>query len=186
MQNAASSAMTAPALDLTQRPRSTGGTLRGILVGLFLLPWTTFWGSWALVFGLLRLSSIASGGINLWSRGIVFLCGVRIRTHGVEHMKDARPCVFLCNHQSALDIPILISACRAHHEVRFLAKESLFKIPFLGWGMSATGFVPIRRESAKHSAQVFQKLLHGIPVHVVMNNQVGLYGALGEAANQLR
>ena len=28
----------------------------------------------------------------------------------------------------------------------------------------------------------FQKLLRGIPVHVVMNNQVGLYGALAEAA----
>jgi glucokinase len=28
----------------------------------------------------------------------------------------------------------------------------------------------------------FQKLLHAIPVYVVMNNQVGLYGALAEAA----
>ena len=32
----------------------------------------------------------------------------------------------------------------------------------------------------------FQKLLHAIPVHVVMNNQVGLYGALAEAARIAR
>jgi len=32
----------------------------------------------------------------------------------------------------------------------------------------------------------FQKLLHGIPVRVVMNNEVGLYGALAEAARAAR
>jgi 1-acyl-sn-glycerol-3-phosphate acyltransferase len=71
----------------------------------------------------------------------------------------------MCNHQSALDIPILFGACQTEHDVRFMAKESLFKIPFLGWGMSRTGFVPIRRENARHSAELFQAITREKPEH---------------------
>jgi len=149
--------MTLP--QLSNRPGTSGGGFRALIVGLFLLPWTVLWGSWAIVTGLLRLSRVAGWGLTLWARGICALSGIRVESFGTGAAGVPRPCVFLVNHQSALDIPILFVACRGSHEIRFLAKESLFKIPFLGWGMSVTGFVPIRRESARHSAQVFKSML---------------------------
>ena len=49
----------------------------------------------------------------------------------------AQPCLFFANHQSALDIPILLQACLPTHDVRFMAKESLFKIPIFRLGHAA-------------------------------------------------
>ena len=52
----------------------------------------------------------------------------------------------------------MFHACPSAYDIRFMAKESLFKIPFLGWGMSRSGFVPIRRENPRHSAELLQNL----------------------------
>lgn len=110
-------------------------------------------------------------GLTFWARGILIVAGVRVemvrftlgRNNESREAFDARmnahvPSVFVANHQSALDIPILLTALLRTHDVRFMAKESLFKIPFLGWGMAGNGFIPIRRESARAAADTFMKI----------------------------
>lgn len=56
--------------------------------------------------------------------------------------------VFISNHQSQLDIPVL-EVLLKDYNVRFLAKKSLFSIPFFGWGIRALGYVPVDREDPK-------------------------------------
>jgi 1-acyl-sn-glycerol-3-phosphate acyltransferase len=75
--------------------------------------------------------------------------GVRPVILGREHIEPfrARPLILLGNHQSAMDIPILILACRGR--IRFLAKKSLFWVPIVGWVMKLTGFTAIDRKSAR-------------------------------------
>src|SRR5581483_5298261 len=96
--------------------------------------------------------------IDAWARGLMALSGVRTVVVQRTPLDPAQTYVFLCNHQSALDIPILMKACFPAYNVRFLAKESLFKIPIMGWAMGRSGFVPIRRESPRHSAELFQAM----------------------------
>ena len=56
--------------------------------------------------------------------------------------------VFMSNHESLVDIPLLFLGIR--QDVRFLAKRSLFFVPFLGWSMWFAGFIPVdRKKSAK-------------------------------------
>ena len=50
----------------------------------------------------------------------------------------------MSNHESVVDIPLLSVAIR--QDVRFLAKRSLFYVPFLGWSMWLAGFVPVDRD----------------------------------------
>jgi len=118
------------------------------------------WGTWTMVTGALRLKRLCRWGLRCWGGGIVRVAGIRVEAIGAPP-PDGRPCIFFANHQSALDIPILFRACMKTHDVRFMAKESLFRIPFLGWGMRLSGFIPIRRESARHSAELFQEMLAG-------------------------
>ncbi len=54
----------------------------------------------------------------------------------------------MCNHQSQLDIPVLERVLKDYN-IRFLAKKSLFDIPFFGWGIKALGYVPVEREDPK-------------------------------------
>ncbi|OGR36037.1 MAG: glycerol acyltransferase [Desulfovibrionales bacterium GWA2_65_9] len=56
--------------------------------------------------------------------------------------------VFMCNHQSLFDIPILFDALWNYH-MRFVAKESLFKIPIYGKALGNAGHISINRENRR-------------------------------------
>jgi 1-acyl-sn-glycerol-3-phosphate acyltransferase len=52
------------------------------------------------------------------------------------------PFVVVANHQSILDILLL---SRAPREMKWIAKEELFRIPWVGWMLRMSGDIPIRR-----------------------------------------
>jgi len=52
------------------------------------------------------------------------------------------PFVVVANHQSMLDIVLL---CRLPHEMKWVVKEELFRIPWVGWMLRLTGDMAVRR-----------------------------------------
>lgn len=90
--------------------------------------------------------------IRLWGRMFVRASGVDLSVEGLEKLDPAKRYVLVPNHSSYLDIPCLLSALDTQ-PIRFMAKASLFKIPILGWGMLAAGFIPIdRKKTSKGKA----------------------------------
>jgi 1-acyl-sn-glycerol-3-phosphate acyltransferase len=71
----------------------------------------------------------------------------RIRADGVQHLDHTRGGLLLINHQSFLD-PIL-AAVLLSRPVSYLARDSLFKVPCLGWLLRRTHVIPISRESVR-------------------------------------
>ncbi len=94
-------------------------------------------------------------GARLWARIILWACGVRLRVEGAETVPRDTPVVFMANHESWLDIPALLVAIPG--QVRFLAKKSLFSVPFLGWAMRAMGFIPVDRENRRQAIRSFEE-----------------------------
>ena len=74
----------------------------------------------------------------------------------VEHSSK----LFVGNHQSALDIPILIVALKGR--VRFMAKNTLFRIPVFGWTMWRYGYVPIHRTQPRRTRERLQRLFRDL------------------------
>lgn len=70
--------------------------------------------------------------------------GLRVRVTGAEKLEAYRPCVFVANHQSILDVPVLAQAFRPGSVV--IAKKELRKIPFFGWLYVVTGNILIDRK----------------------------------------
>jgi len=107
-------------------------------------------------------------GSRLWARIILAAAGVRLRVEGREAVPRDRAVVFMANHESWLDIPVLLAAIPV--QVRFLAKKSLFSIPFFGWAISSMGFIPVdrknRREAIKSFEQAAQRIRAGRSVLV--------------------
>ena len=66
--------------------------------------------------------------------------------------------IFISNHQSQMDIPILYAALD-HHQIGFLAKDTLFKIPVLGRGMRALGAIPVARGNSLKSMKTMRTAL---------------------------
>lgn len=58
------------------------------------------------------------------------------------------------NHYSEFDpLAVAVAVWKLGRAPRFMAKESLFRVPVLGWVLHKTGMIPVSRDSSKASAQ---------------------------------
>ena len=89
-----------------------------------------------------------------WAWLILKTTGVRVRVSGLEHLDPARSYVFAANHQSIYDIPIVFASLPL--QLRIVAKESLGRIPFLGWHLQRTGHLLVDRK--KPGAGIVKKM----------------------------
>jgi len=83
--------------------------------------------------------------IGQWSVRVgCLILGVRVSVSGFERVDPRAPCIFMANHLSFLDGPLLAMAVR--RTARIILKKSLFRIPILGLAMRHVGFVPVDRK----------------------------------------
>jgi 1-acyl-sn-glycerol-3-phosphate acyltransferase len=80
-----------------------------------------------------------------WSRWILKTTGVRVCVAGLERLDPSRSYVLASNHQSIYDIPILFASLPL--QLRIVAKDSLGRIPFLGWHLQRTGHLLVDRRN---------------------------------------
>jgi 1-acyl-sn-glycerol-3-phosphate acyltransferase len=78
-----------------------------------------------------------------WSRLILLTTGVRVHVAGLDKLEPGRTYVFVANHQSIYDIPILFWSLP--YQLRIIAKQSLGRFPFLGWHLRRTGHMLVDR-----------------------------------------
>lgn len=101
-----------------------------------------------------------------WARIILWTSGVRVRITGLENIQPGVPYVLCVNHQSHMDIPIVLASLP--FQFRFAAKKQLFRYPFLGWHLRRSGHVPIDRENphaaVKSLREAADTIKHGTPV----------------------
>lgn len=97
---------------------------------------------------------------RLWSIHLLMVGGVKVVVQGAEKLDKDKRYVFVANHQSNFDIPVLYVALQ--HQLSFLAKKELFVIPFFGWGMRAVGHIWIDRENARKALASIQRALQSL------------------------
>jgi 1-acyl-sn-glycerol-3-phosphate acyltransferase len=85
-----------------------------------------------------------------WSRLILTTTRVTIDVDGLERLVPGRTYVFVSNHQSIYDIPILFWSLP--YQLRIIAKESLGRFPFLGWHLRRTGHMLVDRKRPDRAA----------------------------------
>jgi 1-acyl-sn-glycerol-3-phosphate acyltransferase len=95
--------------------------------------------------------------------------GIRVRIEGAENIPHGESCIFLSNHVSNLDPPILLPAIPGMCSV-FL-KKSLMKIPLIGTAMRMAKYVPVTRghsriEAAQSVAIAADALRSGLHIFI--------------------
>jgi len=119
--------------------------LRTLVVKIAVGLATAVLGCAAVVAGLVSQGAAARVA-HLWGRLCLRIVGVLVVVEGLDNLADGERYVIMANHESSLDIVVLLMALPPAVELRFLAKKSLFAIPFLGWAMKSAGFIPVDRE----------------------------------------
>ncbi len=74
------------------------------------------------------------------------ILGLKIEVSGLENVEPGRSYVYMANHLSFLDGPLLFYVIP--QRVRVILKKSVFRIPIVGPGMRFVGFVPVDRKRA--------------------------------------
>jgi 1-acyl-sn-glycerol-3-phosphate acyltransferase len=105
---------------------------------------------------------------RIWGKGILFVSGINVTVYGLDNIDPSRSYIYMSNHQSNFDIPVLLACLPV--QFRWLAKAELFKIPLFGRSMRAAGYVKIdrfNRESAFQSInEAAAKMQIGVSVMI--------------------
>lgn len=92
----------------------------------------------------------ASAHFWRWTDSLCRLGGVDLRVEGKERLDPARGWLFLSNHRSYWDIPVIGTAL-APIPLRMVAKRELFRVPLWGPAMRKAEILPLDR-SNRHTA----------------------------------
>lgn len=92
-----------------------------------------------------------------WARTILFVRGVRLTVRHTERLPFGQSAVIVANHASMADVLVLFAGLPV--QIRFMAKRSVFRVPFLGWGMAAAGFIPVDRGDARRAQEAVEVAL---------------------------
>lgn len=95
--------------------------------------------------------------ICLWARCVLWTCGITIRVRGRERLDPTRAYLFMANHQSNVDIPILMAAFE-RLQVRWVSKQEVRKVPVLGVCLARTHQVLVDRESPTQAIAVIRQV----------------------------
>ncbi len=96
---------------------------------------------------------------RLWAHIYLCVAGVQVSVSGTQRLTSP-PYIFMSNHQSALDIHVLLAHLPFSFKV--IAKRSLFLIPFLGWAIKRAGYVSLDRENPRKALKAMDEAAHKI------------------------
>ena len=92
---------------------------------------------------------------KLFSKGVLFISGVKLVITGLENINPLGTYVFVSNHSSQFDIPAVQSAAPVH--ISIIYKKEINKIPLFGWQMMLGPYIVIDRKNAEKAIASIQK-----------------------------
>lgn len=113
----------------------------GLPAGLLGIPYTLLVGDISLLY------RVAMGIVKTGVRA----AGITVEITGLENVPAGRSCIFMSNHVSNLDPPVLLPLLPGRSSV--LLKKELMNIPILGTAMRMAKFVPVERGSRRDTAK---------------------------------
>jgi 1-acyl-sn-glycerol-3-phosphate acyltransferase len=138
---------------------------------IFRAPWfflaTALFGSASLLASLFdREGKLQHRIAHQWARVSLQIAGAPIEVIGKEHLRPLA--VYAANHASYMDTPAIFASLP--FQFRILAKESLWRWPFIGWHLNRSGQIPVSVETSNGSVaglnRALRALRSGMPLFI--------------------
>jgi len=92
-----------------------------------------------------------------WSSAVIGLSPYwKVKVNGIEKADPKRAYVIVANHQSLADIVVLY---QLRLQFKWVAKESLFSIPFLGWCLGLCKHIRLKRNDRASIRDVYREAI---------------------------
>jgi len=141
--------------------------LNTIIVFMWTIPASVFFGTLAALLSLFSHTGNAPHlAASTWAKSILAIARVKVRITGLSYIDPKRSYIYMSNHQSNFDIPVLLGYLKV--QFRWLAKAELFEIPIFGHGMRGCGYISIdrsnRRSAMESIKQAAETIRNGVSV----------------------
>ncbi len=117
---------------------------------------------------------------HLWAGVICRMMRMRVEVSGLENLEPSHNYIFVCNHQSLMDIPVMMRY--TPRQLRFIYKKELNWIPLFGQILVMLKYIAIdrgNRERAARSLEQAAKRIHdGVNVMIFADGTRSLDGKL--------
>lgn len=101
-----------------------------------------------------------------WAKAILWICGIKVKVSGLDHVKEGVQNIYMANHQSIFDIFTLLVYLPVGF--KFVLKQELMKVPLFGSAMKGAGYISIDRgnprKAVKSMNEAAEKIKHGASV----------------------
>ncbi|MCS7000982.1 MAG: lysophospholipid acyltransferase family protein [Bacteroidota bacterium] len=92
-----------------------------------------------------------------WAGAVLRAAGIRVHVRGTEYLNPGCSYIFIANHASLFDIPVVLVASPL--PVRIMYKRELEHIPFLGWALRASPFIAVERQRPQTAGKTVHRIL---------------------------
>lgn len=138
--------------------------VRSLLAYVFVIVYVVIVGGPAVLFSI-----VTHGHAHLLVLGIacirtaMAILGIRAVVMGAEHIQHRRAALYTVNHASNVEPPIIFAVLRElTPRLKVVYKAVLRKLPILGRGFDAVGFVPIEREHRERATQAIDSAARSV------------------------
>ena len=121
--------------------------------------------------------------VRWFGRRVIEVLDIDLIATGMDRVPPGRAYVYMSNHQSHLDIPMLYATLPSP-TIRMLAKKELFQIPLWGRGLRAAEFIEVDRsdhtravESIEHAAELIRD---GVSIYLAPEGTRSRDGRIGK------
>ncbi len=94
---------------------------------------------------------------RFWAWSLMKIGGIHLEITGQENLPKNETVVYMPNHQSDLDWPIIFMTIPG--QFLFLAKQELFDTPVFGAYMRLQEYIPIERSNIRKSYKTYQTII---------------------------
>ena len=95
-----------------------------------------------------------------WARTVLRVCSVRVIVRGLEKVDFSRNYVYVSNHASMFDIPVILAGIP--DQIRIIYKRELDIIPFFGWGLRFGSYIGIDRGRGSNAVRSLEEAVEKI------------------------
>lgn len=92
-----------------------------------------------------------------WAKKLLRIARIQIKIEGIENINPNETYIFVANHSSLFDIPVLQASIP--NDFRIIYKKELEKVPIFGYGLKKSPYIGIVREDPRQSMQSVEQAI---------------------------
>lgn len=104
--------------------------------------------------GIEKATEYAKQCMQLWAKFTVNIIGIDVKVSGKENIPNG-PCVFIGNHTSILDIPVIFYS--VDRLIGFVSKKEVLKVPILRYWLPRAKCIALDRENTRDAVRMINE-----------------------------